>query len=135
MLLKEGVQKAANALPFNTNGFTRNERLRSKKDFEVAYSGKRLFGNFFILHYIFVDGVSDRKIGFTVSKKVSRLATRRNKLKRQLREIYRCNKNILPGNVFIVVRSLPAVAGADFHEIRKELIKLFTSVASKEHSH
>lgn len=135
MLLKEGVQKAVNVLPSKPNGFPRNERLRSKKDFELAYSGKRLASKFFILHYVFVEGASERKVGFTVSKKVSRLAVERNRLKRRLREIYRCNKDILPGNVFVIIRSLPLVAGVGFHEIQKELIKLFVSVASKKHSH
>ena len=134
-LLKEDVQKVANALPFKPNGFSRNERLQSKKDFEAIYSGKRIKGDFFILHYRFFEGLSTRKVAFTVSKKVSKLAVTRNKLKRRLREVYRCNKNLLPVGISVIIRSLPNAVEADYREIRKEIVRLFTSVASKKHSY
>ena len=46
--LKEDVLKDVNALPYKPNGFSRNERLQSRSDFEAVYSGKRLFGKYFI---------------------------------------------------------------------------------------
>lgn len=133
--LKEDVLKDVNALPYKPNGFSRNERLQSRSDFEAVYSGKRLFGKYFILYYKYDNTLLNRKIGFTVSKKVSSLAVKRNKLKRRLREVYRCNKNILPVGLYLLVRSLPQSIEADFNEIRKEIISLFTSVASKKLSH
>lgn len=121
-------------MPYKPNGFPRNERLQSRYDFEAVYSGRRIFGEYFILYYKYDSSLLHRKIGFTVSKKVSRSAVKRNKLKRRLREVYRCNKNILPVGLYVLVRSLPKAIEADFHEIHSEIIKLFTSVASKKHS-
>ncbi len=122
-------------MPLKPRGFPRNERLRARGDFQAAYSGKRLSGKLFILHYISAESLAGRKAAFTVSKKVSRLAVERNRLKRRLREVYRCNKNILPENILLIIRSLPRAAGAGFHEIREEVVSLFKSVASKERRH
>ena len=88
--------------------------------------------NIIIIYYNIL--VSIGKAGFTVSKKVSKSAVERNKLKRRLREIYRRNKNVLPANVSIIIRVLPQAAGADFNEIKNEVLSLFKVIASKEYS-
>lgn len=121
-------------MPLKPANFPKNERLRARKDFSAVYSaGKRISGKFFILYYLF-DGVG-RKAGFTVSKKVSRLAVERNRLKRRLREVYRCNRDILPEDILLIIRSLPRATCADFHEIREEVIGLFKRVASGKYRH
>lgn len=73
-----------------------------------------------------------RKAGFTVSKKVSKSAVRRNKIKRRLREIYRLNRHILPECAHIVIRALPAAADTGFHELEKEIVGFFSVVASRK---
>ena len=117
-------------MPLKPANFPKNERLKARKDFSAVYSGKKLSGKFFILYYMFAENGAGRKVAFTVSKKVNRLAVERNRLKRRLREVYRCNRDILPEDVLLIVRSLPRAACADFHEIREEVIGLFKRVAS-----
>ena len=101
------------------------------KEFTAIYTGKRVSGSMFIIYYNILGSVS--KAGFTVSKKVSKSAVERNKLKRRLREIYRQNRNLLPANVSIIIRVLPQAAGADFNEIKNEVLSLFKVIVSKEY--
>ncbi len=101
------------------------------KEFTAIYTGKRVSGSMFIIYYNILGSVG--KAGFTVSKKVSKSAVERNKLKRRLREIYRQNRNLLPANVSIIIRVLPQAAGADFNEIKNEVLSLFKVIVSKEY--
>ncbi len=86
------------------------------RDFTAIYTGKRVSGSMFIIYYNILGSIG--KAGFTVSKKVSKSAVKRNKLKRRLREIYRQNRNLLPAGVSI---------------IKNEVLSLFKVIASKEH--
>ena len=84
----------------------------------------------FIIHYKHMG--SGSKAGIVVSKKVSKSAVKRNTLKRRLREIFRRNRDILPSDISILIRGLPKAAGADFNEIKREVIWLFSLITSKE---
>ena len=72
------------------------------------------------------------KAGITVSKKVSKSAVKRNRIKRIFREIYRINSNMLPNGIYVIIRGLPKAAGADFSEIQREILSLFKVIAAKE---
>lgn len=72
------------------------------------------------------------KAGITVSKKVSKSAVERNRIKRILREIYRINRDMLPDGVYLIIRGLPKAAGADFYEIKREILSLFKIIAAKK---
>ena len=132
LLLKEDVQKVVNALQFKPESFPRSNHVCKSKEFTLIYTGKRVSGSMFIVYYNILGSAG--KAGFTVSKKVSKSSVERNKLKRRLREIYRRNKSILPANISVIIRALPKAAGADFNEIKREILSLFNTIASKEHS-
>ena len=125
------MQKGVNALQFKPEGFPRGVRIRKTSEYNALYTGKRVSGSMFIIYYKHM-GIHS-KAGITVSKKVSKSAVERNKLKRRLREIYRLNRNILPDGISVIIRVLPKAAGADFDEIKKEVLSLFTVIASKKH--
>lgn len=131
MLSKEDAQKVVNALQFKSECFPRSLHVCKSKEFTAIYTGKRVSGSMFIIYYNILGSVG--KAGFTVSKKVSKSAVERNKLKRRLREIYRQNRNLLPANVSIIIRVLPQAAGADFNEIKNEVLSLFKVIVSKEY--
>lgn len=68
-------------------------RLTKNSAFISTYSNKKVVSNDFFVLYIGKIKSSQfgmpTKVGFVVSKKNIKLATKRNKIKRQLREIYR----------------------------------------------
>ena len=132
LLSKEDEQKVVNALQFKPECFPRSLHICKSKEFTAIYTGKRVSGSMFIIYYNILGSIG--KAGFTVSKKVSKSAVERNKLKRRLREIYMRNKNVLPANVSVIIRVLPQAAGADFNEIKNEVLSLFKVIASKEYS-
>lgn len=55
-------------------------------------------------------------VGFVVSKAVGN-AVVRNRVKRRLRAIVAARMDDLPGGTLVVVRALPASAGADFGQL------------------
>ncbi len=62
------------------------------------------------------------RFGIVVGTKVSKLATARNRLKRQIREIIQEKiKKITPGYDF-VISALPAALGKTHKELEKEII-------------
>jgi len=68
--------------------------------------------------------VSDSRFGLVVSTRISKKAVVRNRLRRQLSEIFRLKlKKILPGfDVMLLVK--PGLAVLDFSQISAELINL-----------
>lgn len=96
-------------------------RLKKKKDFENVFAGgKTAKAKYFFLKTIETKNAESR-IGFIVSKKVSKKAVERNRTKRLFREAVRLDvARIKPGHdlVFIVLNSAKE---KDLTEIKKEI--------------
>jgi ribonuclease P protein component len=67
------------------------------------------------------------RVGFVVSKAVGPAVTR-NLVKRRLRHLARERTDALPPRGMLVVRALPAAAGASFDELARELDRCLTKV-------
>lgn len=95
-------------------------RLKRKKEFEAVFKGGRIVrGNNFFLKYL-ANGTDKTKIGFVVSKKVSKKAVDRNKIKRRLREVFRLKKQGIKTGLSIVIMTTPSIKELSFKEIEKE---------------
>lgn len=99
----------------------RENRLKKEKEFESVFKGGRTFrGEYVFLRYL-VNGTDKTKVGFVVSKKVSKLATERNKIKRRMREIVRKRKESIKDGLSIIAIALPRSIGAGYAEMEKDI--------------
>ena len=69
--------------------------------------------------------MSGARLGITITKKVAKNATDRNKLKRRIREYYRLTRKRIMHDVEIVVVALTGAAQMQSSQINKELTYLF----------
>ena len=82
---------------FNMNNFPKKERLKSKIKIDNLFRSKNTFTyNKIKVHWIVKFSEENHsEILISVPKKIIPLSTKRNKIKRLIRESYRLNKNIL----------------------------------------
>jgi ribonuclease P protein component len=91
-------------------GLPRELRLRQAGDFAaLRTSSGRLGGRCFHLRYR-PNGLSHARLGLAISKRASKLAVERNRLKRLLRESFRRFRNQLPSVDLVVMARDQAVS-------------------------
>jgi ribonuclease P protein component len=104
----------------------KENRLKKEKEFEAVFKGGRTFrGKSVLLRYL-INGTNETRIGFVVSKKISKLAVERNKAKRRMRDIVRLKRDDLKKGLSIVIVSLPPIKGMAFREIKEDLEKILS---------
>lgn len=64
------------------------------------------------------------KLGITVSKKVHKSAVIRNRIKRQLREIFRLHRPRFQKQIEIVISARTEAVGVGYKELESEFLKL-----------
>lgn len=102
----------------------KENRLKKEKEFEAVFKGGRtLRGKGVFLRYL-INGTDKTRIGFIVSKKISKLAVERNKAKRRMRDIVRLKKDSLKEGLSIVIVSLPSIKKMAYKEIKEDLESL-----------
>jgi ribonuclease P protein component len=108
------------ASPARPQGFTHAQRLLSPADFtRVLKSGKRHANRWFTV--IYAPGPVPRpRLGLTVSRKVSRSAVQRNRIKRLVRESFRKHASTLPA-IDIVVMVRPGAAACENMELANSI--------------
>lgn len=101
------------------------ESLKKKKDFDHVFSEKKSFGNrHFTLLYCKND-LEWNRVGIIISKKISKKAVVRNKLRRQIRELYRIKQDdILAGYDFIFIPKLSCIESG-FSDLLRSFGHLF----------
>lgn len=98
-------------------------RLKKRKEFAYIHkNGKKLNAQHLSIIYI-KSKLPIPKIGISVSNKVGN-AVKRNKVKRQLREIMRSNLPFLRNHQNIVLSAHPNISECDFSSLRTEIEKL-----------
>ena len=115
----------------------RNEKLKSHKLIEQLFvEGKRVKSFPLQLIYLPINHDSEFpvKVGFSVPKRVVKLAVDRNRIKRMMREVYRLNKQLILENIknqyifMFIYTDKEEPKYADLEEIFK---KVFTKFLSK----
>lgn len=101
-------------------GFPKSKRLLSPKQFsDVLRNGKKIFNPVFLL-IILPSSANTSRVGIVVSKKVSKRAVDRNRIKRQVREFFRLNQKLWSNYEVVVIANAPA-ADSDNTIIQKAL--------------
>ena len=101
------------------------ESLKSNEDFRTVYKKGRSFANKYIIIYILGNDQDKNFLGISVSKKVGNSVVR-HRVKRLLKENYRLHEDMLNSGFNIAVIARPAARDADFKQIEKAMIHLFS---------
>jgi ribonuclease P protein component len=115
-----------NSGPAVSEGFSRDDRLRQRREFEECYaSGVRVSGRHVQVFLLPATGRSARvRLGISVPRRVGTAVTR-NRVRRRLREIFRrTTRSRLSlsstGPVSLVVNARPSAAAASFSELSQD---------------
>lgn len=110
-------------------GLPREARLRRAADFAALRSsaGRLSSGSFRIRFGSNEAGVA--RLGLAVSKRVSKRAVDRNRIKRQIRESFRHMRHELPA-VDILVMAREQACDADTASLRRDLMRLWQRLAA-----
>jgi len=120
--------------------FRRHHRILQAGQFNAVFANlKRLHGKFFSLHLL-VNGVEHHRLGLAVSRKVSKRAVDRNRIKRQVRDAFRhfqvresAGKE-KGRKLDMVIVAKPAAAEADAQQLRQELEKMWAKAVNDANS-
>lgn len=92
--------------------------LKESKEFDAIYKhGSKWHGKLLVLFFV---KKPQPRVGFTVSKKVG-CAVVRNKIRRQLREVYRAHRASLQAGDLVIVAKVGA-AQSRFMQFNKEFV-------------
>jgi ribonuclease P protein component len=91
----------------------RRNRLSRSRDFDAVYRRGRSVSTRFLVLYSFAreDGEGESRLGIAIPRKVGG-AVVRNRIKRQLRELWRARLERLPPNADFVLVARPGLAEA-----------------------
>lgn len=100
--------------------------LKRKKDFQKTIQrGRKIEKDFLVLKF-FENSLKTTRIGFVVSRKVSKKAYLRNKIKRRLREIIKTNlPNLKPGHdlIFFTKKGIIKKSFREIKEVVEQILK------------
>jgi len=98
--------------------FDRSSRLLNAKDFSYVFDKTELRGTTSgLLILARGNNLQRSRLGFVISKKNVRFAVQRNRIKRVIRESFRCHRAVLP-SVDYVILARPQAALMTHTEIR-----------------
>lgn len=102
----------------------KENRLKKEKDFERILGSRRIREEFFILRVLKNDSGKIR-FGITVSKKVSKKATVRNKTRRRILSLFSLFLPRTKEGTDILLTVLPGLEKKKFKEIQEMIEKIF----------
>jgi ribonuclease P protein component len=101
-------------------------RLIKEKDFKkINALGRSFFSSGLKLKYL-ANNQELSRFALIVSTKISKKATQRNRLKRQLREIIRLNQGKVKSGYDIIILTRGSVLNKDYQELEKNVLALLT---------
>lgn len=71
------------------------------------------------------NNLTEKRFAFIVSRKISKKATLRNKIKRRLREMVKLKLETIEEGIDVVLIALPGLEKKDFYQTKEIVNKLF----------
>lgn len=100
--------------------------LKDNRDFQRLYhKGKRSVSGLFAVYYR-QNGTPDVRIGITAGKKLG-CAVKRNRIRRQIREVLRLSSDSLNPGFDIVIVARTRAIGKAWQELQEDLLDLLRS--------
>ncbi|MEA3295604.1 MAG: ribonuclease P protein component [Patescibacteria group bacterium] len=103
----------------------KQNRLKKKKDFEKVFNQGKIYRHDFLFLKILSNDLEFSRIGFIVSKKISKKAVVRNKVKRRLRNIVRKKIVEMKKNNDMIIIALAGIEKKTFKEIESGITEIF----------
>ncbi|MFH1308467.1 MAG: ribonuclease P protein component [Patescibacteria group bacterium] len=101
----------------------KQNRLKKKTDFDSVYKKGYTIAGKLVFLKVLKNKTQNSRFGFIVSKKVSKKAVIRNKIKRRLRSIV---KNIdIKNGIDVIITTNPEIVEKTYQEIKLEMEDLF----------
>ncbi len=117
--------------PLRDYRFPRSSRICRKSDFQVVFDHGVRWSTRHLRAVVHEAGREESRLGLAVSRKVGN-AVVRNKLKRRLREIFRCEKGASPCHRDMILIPRPGCSDLDFQSLKEQVVDLLSrSVKSK----
>ena len=107
------------------------QRLKKRQDFVNAQKGRRVHTGLFSVQSLPREASAPSRVGFTVSKRVSLSAVKRNRIRRKLKEAMRLEDNVVcaTGLDIVLVAKIEALT-CSFIRIRSELKRALVKASS-----
>lgn len=101
--------------------------IKRSTEFQQVFKNGKWYSADILMIYILKNNQNIKKVGIAVGKKVSNRSTKRNRIKRLIREAYRKNEELLVSgyNVVIVCKAGVDFSTINFEIIQSELMKCF----------
>jgi len=99
--------------------------LKKQNDFNRVFKTGEVFGNKTFVMYYLKNGSEANRLGIVVSKKVSKKAVVRNKIKRRIKEAYRLNEDSFVMGYDIIIIAKGSCQEEKYNHMEKSLKHLF----------
>jgi len=99
----------------------KENRLTKNTDFQAVYKKGKFFGTKLIHFKYMKNSLPNTRVGFVIGTKVSKSAVKRNKIKRQMRDIFRLKLDNIKKGYDIAVIVKPGAIDMDYDEIVKNI--------------
>ncbi|NQU83717.1 MAG: ribonuclease P protein component [Parcubacteria group bacterium] len=103
----------------------KEHRLSKSKEIEKVYKNGKSFFSKNLGVKTLQNNLEQSRFTVVVGLKVSKKATKRNRVKRQLREILRLNVEKITPGFDVMIIALPAILDKDYNELEKDLSDAF----------
>lgn len=109
--------------------FPRAARLLTPRDFARLRTGSRRIGTRHLTVQVATSGMDGARLGLAVSRKVSKSAVRRNRIKRIARDSFRRHRDALPAlDILVIARS--SADQEDNRNLHAEFVRLWQRIAA-----